>query len=69
MQRTPTPTNEDAIAGVLAPPPVIFARALAAGRALGNAGIVRKRSCDIIAGSAAAWLGATLGLATIIALT
>jgi protein-S-isoprenylcysteine O-methyltransferase Ste14 len=68
MQRTPMPANEDEIAGVLAPPPLIFASALAAGLALGNAAIVRKRSCDIIAGGAAALLGAMLGLGTIIAL-
>jgi protein-S-isoprenylcysteine O-methyltransferase Ste14 len=61
-------TNEDEIAGVIAPPPLIFAGALAAGLVLGNAGIVRKRSCDIIAGSAVALVGATLGIATIIAL-
>jgi protein-S-isoprenylcysteine O-methyltransferase Ste14 len=68
MQPTPTPASDDDIAGVLAPPPLIFAGALAAGLALGNAAIVRKRSCDIIAGSVTALLGAALGLATVIAL-
>jgi protein-S-isoprenylcysteine O-methyltransferase Ste14 len=68
MQSIPPPASEAEIAGILAPPPLIFASALAAGLALGNAGIARKRSCDLIAGSAAALLGATLGLATIIAL-
>jgi protein-S-isoprenylcysteine O-methyltransferase Ste14 len=68
MQRTPMHANEDEIAGVLAPPPLIFAGALAAGLALGNAAIVRKRSCDIIAGSTVALLGATLGLGTVMAL-
>ena len=68
MQPTQMPAHDDEIAGVLAPPPLIFAGALAAGLALGNVGIVRKRSCDIIAGSASGLLGATLGLATVIAL-
>jgi protein-S-isoprenylcysteine O-methyltransferase Ste14 len=65
---TSTPPNADDVAGALAPPPLIFAGALAAGLALGNVGIVRKRSCDIIAGSGAMLLGAALGLATIGAL-
>ncbi len=56
---------EDDVAGVLAPPPLIFAAALVAGLALGNAGITRKRSCDAIAGATTALLGAALGLATI----
>ncbi len=68
MQREPMPANDDETAGVLAPPPLIFATALVAGLALGNAAIVRKRSCDILSGSAAAVLGASLGLATILAL-
>ena len=59
---------DDDVAGVLAPPPAIFAVALAAGLALGNAGITRKRSCDVIAGGTIAVLGAALGLATISAL-
>jgi protein-S-isoprenylcysteine O-methyltransferase Ste14 len=68
MHDTPIPETDDEIAGVLVPPPLIFGVALAAGLALGTAEIVRKRSCDVIAGSAAALLGATLGLATIVAL-
>jgi protein-S-isoprenylcysteine O-methyltransferase Ste14 len=55
----------DDVAGVLAPPPLIFGVALAAGLAIGNAAVVRKRSCDIIAGATTAALGAALGLATI----
>jgi protein-S-isoprenylcysteine O-methyltransferase Ste14 len=55
----------DEVAGVLAPPPLIFGVALAAGLAIGNAGITRKRSCEVIAGATTAVLGAALGIATI----
>jgi protein-S-isoprenylcysteine O-methyltransferase Ste14 len=64
----PAQAIDEDVAGALVPPPLIFAGALAAGLLLGNTSIVRKRSCDLIAGGISALAGAALGITTLIAL-